>query len=70
MPSAFCCMISLKKEQKRNEVQMKHLIAGNNPPSRKRKYKQSKECIYRIVQQYDVHTKTQYLHGFAYNFTM
>ena len=42
---------------------MERHVADNNLPSRKRKYKQLNERIYRFVQQYDVGAKTQYLGG-------
>jgi hypothetical protein len=61
---------ALKKIQKERDLIHEQLIAGHQPPRKRRKYRQADQRIETIVLDYANRSKIDYLRGLAHNFEM
>ena len=58
---------ALKKVQKGRDCYLESLIAGNSPPSKLKKYRDTDSRILRIVQNFNERTPIEYLRGISHN---
>jgi len=56
--------------QKNRNIFYEHLLAGNPPPAKMRKYRLCDERINRIVANYGRYDSLEFLRGVAHNFAM
>jgi hypothetical protein len=68
-PNIWTFLGILKREQALYDVQINHMLVGQPPPPKRRKYKDSDQRINTIVATFHERDILDYLRGIAYNFS-
>ena len=66
-PTTFRLIGELKKQQQKIERRMEAMVAGNEPPRPRKKYRGATANLERIVGSYAMRTMEEYLRGVAHN---
>ncbi len=69
-PTVWKFIDGLRTIQKGRDDYYEHLVAGNAPATKLRKYQEADLRIRRIVRDYGHRTTLEYLRGIAHNFEM
>lgn len=67
-PTIWKFLMALKNEQSLNEAKIEQYFAGNEPPTMKKRYRDSSKRIQRIVSDYSNRNLLDYLRGLAHNY--